>query len=138
MRTIWLWCAILMAFGCGGGNDAKEDDDFERHLAKPLPLNKVFTDSLTFLGADRSDWKIIHLDKPGLLTVTVHFDEVQTECEAYLADKYGAKMAREVHAGQPYLELVRRVEPGRFFIWINAPSDKCSSQYSLEARLDPD
>lgn len=141
MRRLKTSIAIIAfvsgATACGGDQRAK-DDDFERHLAKPIPLNKVFTDSLTHLGEDHADWKVVHTDRPGLLMVTVRFDEVQTECEVYLADKYGAKMAREVHAGQPHIELVRRVEPGRFFVWINAPSNKCASSYSLEARLDPD
>lgn len=131
--------AVALALtACGGGPEPNADPDFQRHLAKPLPLNKVFTDSLT-KQVDTSDWKIFNIDKQGLLTVTIHFDKIDGSCEVYLRDKYGADMGREVQSNNPYIELVRRVEePGRFFVWLNSPDDKCSSQYSIEARLDPD
>jgi hypothetical protein len=134
-----LACAGLGLAACGGGPDAG-DPDFQRHLAKPLPLNKVYTDSITFTGEDRADWKIFHVDQPGLLSVKVVFDNAGAarSCEIYLKDKYGAHVAREVQSNNPYTELVRRVEPGRFFVWVNAPDAKCASQYSMEARLDPD
>lgn len=139
MRATWIWAVVLACAACGGGPDELADPDFQRHLAKPLPLNKVYTDSLTFEeGADVSDWKIFHVDQQGLLTVTVHFDKVNGSCEVYLRDKYGAHMAREIQSNNPYIELTRRVEPGRFFVWLNSPDKNCSSQYSIEARIDPD
>lgn len=129
----------LLCAACGGGPEEVKDNDFQRHLAKPLPLNKVFTDSLTYNGDDRSDWKIFNIDQQGLLTVTIHFDKIDGSCEVSLRDKYGADMGREVQSNSPYIELVRRVEePGRFFVWLNSPDAKCSSQYSIEARIDPD
>ncbi len=128
---------LLVLAACGGEPDLK-DQDFQRHLAKPMPLNKVYTDSVAFELDDKSDWKIFHVDQPGLLTVRIVFDTPNGTCEAYLRDKYGAHVAREVQSNNPYLDLVRRVEPGRFFIWIHAPDEKCSTKYSLEARLDPD
>ena len=127
---------VLGASACGGG--PPEDPDFQRHLAKPMPADKVYTDSVTYSGEDLSDWKVVHIDKPGLLAIKVVFDELAGTCEVYLRDKYGAHVAREVQSNNPYIELVRRVEPGRFFIWVNAPDEGCESQYSLEARLDPD
>ncbi len=130
--------ALTLAAGCGGGPDTLGDQDFQRHLAKPMPLNKVFTDSVSWEGEDRSDWKIFHVEAPGLLSVKIVFDNVAGSCEVFLRDKYGAHMAREVQSNNPYLELVRRVEAGRFFIWVKSPDKNCSSQYSLEARLDPD
>ncbi len=129
--------ALVLLAGCGGGPDTNADPDYRRHLAKPLPLNKVFTDSITAKGEDRDDWKIFNVDAPGFLTVTVHFDEQGGDCEASLADKYGAKVAREVQSANPYVKLERRVDAGRYFIWVHA-NDKCSTQYSVEARLDPD
>ncbi len=136
MRFV-LAITIASLAACSGSPDPK-DDDFQRHLSKPIPLNKVHTDSVTFDGDDQSDWKIFHVDEPGLLMVTVHFDDAGGSCEAYLRDKYGAHVAREVQSNNPYIELTRRVEPGRFFIWIHAPDESCSTRYSLEARLDPD
>jgi hypothetical protein len=57
--------ALLAAALCACGGDEKpEDDDFERHLAKPLPMNKVFTDSLSANGGDLSDWKIFNAISP--------------------------------------------------------------------------
>lgn len=129
----------LVAFGVGcGGKDALVDPDFQRHLAKPLELNKVFTDSLTPAGGDKSDWKVLFLEGTGLLTVTVHFDKLDSNCEVFLRDKYGAHVAKEVQSNNPYLQLVRRIEPGRYFVWVNAPSEKCNSQYSIEAKVDAD
>lgn len=138
MRRLLLGGVLALAAGCGGGPDENPDPDFQRHLAKPLPLNKVFTDSVTWEGEDRSDWKIFFVEQPGLLSVKVVFDKVAGSCEVYLRDKYGAHVAREVQSNNPYIELVRRVEPGRFFVWLNAPTPKCSSQYSIEARVEPD
>lgn len=120
---------------CGGGPEP--DPDFERHLAKPMALNKIFTDSLTH-PTDKSDWKVLFLESSGLLTVTVHFDRIDGGCEVYLKDKYGAHIAKEVQSNNPYLELVRRIEPGRFFVWINSPGEKCDTEYSIEARLEAD
>lgn len=138
-RTIALLAlSALGTAACGGGPDAaNQDPDFRRHVAKPLPLNKVFTDSITHKGGDIDDWKIFHVDKPGFLTVTVHFDQPGGECEVHLADKYGAKIAREIQSANPYVRLERRVVPGRFFVWVHAPKG-CATQYSVEARLDPD
>lgn len=127
-------CALLAC----GGDDKPEDDDFERHIAKPLPMNKVFTDSLSHNGADYSDWKIFNADQPGIITVTIHFDKPDADCEAYLADKYGAKIERETQSASPYIRLTRRIEPGRFFVWVHAPKASCTTQYSIEARLEPD
>lgn len=124
-------------FGAGCGGQPAQDPDFERHLAKPMALNKVFTDSLT-PGTDKSDWKVMFLEGTGLLTVTVHFDKIDSNCEVYLRDKYGAHVAKEVQSNNPYLQLVRRIEPGRYFVWVNSPGEKCNSQYSIEAKLDAD
>ena len=132
-------CALLAyASACGGADEKPEDDDFERHVAKPLPMNKVHTDSLSFRGGDMSDWKIFNVDVPGLVTVTIAFDRPDADCEAYLADKYGAKVAREVQSANPKIVLTRRVDPGRFFVWVHAPKQSCTTQYSIEARLEPD
>lgn len=137
-------CALCLGFvytlaACGAAVDAKaEDEDDRRDKAKPLPLNKVFTDSLTFKGDDFADWKIFYVEQPGLLSVTVHFDRADAGCEVYLKDKYGAEMAKEVQSANPYIKLVRRVEPARFFVNLVAPSARCGSQYSIEAKIDPD
>jgi len=129
--------AVTLLGACSSAPELK-DDDFQRHLSKPIPLNRVHTDSVTFDGDDTSDWKIFNVGEPGLLTVTVVFNTPDGTCEAYLRDKYGAHVAREVQSNNPYIELTRRVEPGRFFIWIHAPDESCSTTYSLEAKLDPD
>ncbi len=132
-------CALLAyASACGGSDEKPEDDDFERHVAKPLPMNKVHTDSLSFRGGDLSDWKIFNVDVPGLVTVTIAFDRPDADCEAHLADKYGAKISREVQSANPKIVLTRRVDPGRFFVWVHAPKQSCTTQYSIEARLEPD
>jgi hypothetical protein len=139
-----LLCALCSGFvytlaGCGAVVDARaEDEDDRRDKAKPLPLNKVFTDSLTFKGDDQEDWKIFYVEQPGLLKVTVHFDTADVGCEVYLKDKYGAEKAKEVQSANPYIELVRRVEPARFFVNLVAPNARCNSQYSIEAKIDPD
>lgn len=103
-----------------------------------MPLNKVFSDSLTWEGEDRADWKIFYVEVPGLLYVTVAFDRPDGSCEVVLRDRFGAHMAREVQSNHPKIELARRVTPGRFFVWVNAPNEYCASQYSIEARVDPD
>jgi hypothetical protein len=139
--TVRIWSLGALALtltACGGGSKVLGDPDFQRHMAKPMELNKVFTDSLTPEGDDKSDWKIFYVQEPGLLTVKVHFDAQDTTCEVYLRDKYGAHMAREQQSNNPYIELVRRVEPGRYFVWLNAPDLKCSSQYAIEARVEAD
>jgi hypothetical protein len=127
----------LLFLACSGSPELK-DDDFQRHLSKPITMNRVHTDSVTFDGDDESDWKIFNVDQPGLLTVTVVFNTPNGTCEAYLRDKYGAHVAREVQSNNPYIELTRRVEPGRFFIWVYAPDEGCSTTYSVESKLDPD
>lgn len=138
MLRLWVCCAAVALAACGSVDTKKEDADDRRDKAKPLPLNKVFTDSITFKGEDRNDWKIFYVEQAGLLKVTVHFDKADSGCEVYLKDKYGAEMAKEVQSANPYIELVRRVEPARFFVNLVAPSANCGSQYSIEARIDPD
>lgn len=138
-----LFCAVCMGLtltlmACGSVDTKKEDEDDRRDKAKPLPLNKVFTDSLTYQGEDFSDWKIFYVEQPGLLKVTVHFDKADVGCEVYLKDKYGAEKAKEVQSANPYIELVRRVEPARYFVNLVAADSKCASQYSIEAKIDPD
>ena len=73
--------ALLLAFalplvGCGGADDKDSDPDDRRDKAKPLPLNKVFTDSIANNG-DRSDWKIFFVEAPGLLKVTIRLKDVE-------------------------------------------------------------
>ncbi len=130
--------AALTLPACGGAQKAMEDPDAHRHQAKPLPLNKVIVDSLTW-DVDKSDWKIFFVEQQGLVTVTTHFDTPGGNCEMYLRDKYGAQMAREVQSNNQYVKLVRRiVEPTRLFVWVNSSSEKCSTGYAIEARIDPD
>ena len=129
--------SLILLAACSGTPELK-DEDFQRHLSKPITMNRVHTDSVTFDGEDDSDWKIFNVDTPGLLEVTVVFNTPDGTCEAYLRDKYGAHVAREVQSNNPYIKLTRRVEPGRFFIWIYAPDEGCNTTYSVEARLDPD
>ena len=128
----------LLVMGCGSAPEVIADPDARRHEAKPLPLNKVITDSLTW-DVDKSDWKIFFVEQQGLVTVTTHFDTPGGRCELYLRDKYGAQMAREVQSNNPYVQLVRRVlEPTRLFVWVNSPGESCSTMYSIEARIEPD
>ena len=137
-RTLLMGLAGLWLTACGGAEKKLEDPDGHRHQAKPLPLNKVITDSLTW-DVDRSDWKIFFVEVQGLVTVTTHFDTPGGNCELYLRDKYGAQMAREVQSNNQYVQLVRRVvEPTRLFVWVNSSSKKCSTMYSIEAKVDPD
>lgn len=136
VRKTMLWTLAAALLGCGGPQ-ADEDPDDRRDKAKPLPLNKVFTDSVSSSG-DTSDWKIFFIEAAGLLTVTIHFDKADAGCEVFLKDKYGAEMAKELQSANPYIELVRRVEPARYFVHISAPRETCASQYSIEARVDPD
>lgn len=133
-----LLTSALLALGCGSVDNRAEDEDDRRDKAKPLPLNKVFTDSLSYKGDDRNDWKIFYVEDPGLLKVTVHFDKPDAGCVVLLKDKYGAEMAKEVQSANPRMELVRRVEPARFFVNLVAPDGQCASQYSIEAKIDPD
>ncbi|MCB9526918.1 MAG: hypothetical protein H6703_01100 [Myxococcales bacterium] len=138
MRRMLLIAAAVSITACGGAEEKLRDPDEHRHQAKPLPLNKVMTDSLTW-DVDKSDWKIFHVETGGLVYVTVHFDKPGGKCEVYLRDRYGAQMAREVQSNNPYVELVRRVpEPTRIFVWVNSTGENCSTQYSLEARIEPD
>lgn len=137
MQRLLLPAAIVLA-ACGGADKAPADPDGHRHEAKPLSLNKVMTDSLTW-DVDKSDWKIFFVEQQGLVTVTTHFDTPGGNCELYLRDKYGAQMAREVQSNNQYVQLVRRVvEPTRLFVWVNSPGPKCSTMYSIEAKIDPD
>ncbi len=138
MRPMLLIAVAALLAACGGAEEKLADPDEHRHQAKPLPLNKVMTDSLTW-DVDTSDWKIFHVEQGGLVYVTVHFDKAGGKCEVYLRDKYGAQLAREVQSNNPYVELVRRIpEATRIFVWVNSPGEKCSTQYSLEARIEPD
>jgi len=136
-----MWRMLPVMFliaGCGGAPEIPSDPDQQRHQAKPLPLNKVITDSLTW-DVDKSDWKIFFVEEQGLVTVTTHFDKPGGKCELYLRDKYGAQMAREVQSNNPYVQLVRRViEPTRLFVWVNSPGESCSTMYSIEAKIEPD
>lgn len=136
---MWRMLAVvLLVAGCGGAPEIPADPDAHRHQAKPLPLNKVITDSLTW-DVDKSDWKIFFVEAQGLVTVTTHFDTPGGKCEMYLRDKYGAQMAREVQSNNPYVQLVRRVkEPTRLFVWVNSTGENCSTMYSIEARIEPD
>lgn len=138
MRPMLLIAAAVLLTACGGAEEKPSDPDEHRHQAKPLPLNKVMTDSLTW-DVDKSDWKIFFVETGGLVYVTVHFDKPGGKCEVYLRDRYGAQMAREVQSNNPYVELVRRVpEATRVFVWVNSNGENCSTQYSLEARVEPD
>lgn len=137
-RTLLMGLIGLALAACGGAEKKLEDPDGHRHQAKPLPLNKVITDSLTW-DVDKSDWKIFFVEQQGLVTVTTHFDTPGGNCELYLRDKYGAQMAREVQSNNQYVQLVRRVvEPTRLFVWVNSSGKKCSTMYSIEAKIDPD
>ncbi len=132
----WLIVAALLMGACGA-EEKSEDPDGRRDRAKPIALNKVLSDSLTW-DVDVSDWKLIYVQEPGLVYVKVHFDRGNGKCEVYLRDKYGAQMAREVQSNNPYVELVRKMdEAGRVFVWLHSPSAKCDTGYALEARIEP-
>ncbi len=133
----WFMVMALFLGACGAADEKSEDPDGRRDRAKPIAMNKVLSDSLTW-DVDVSDWKLIYVKEPGLIFVKVHFDRPNGKCEVYLRDKYGAQMAREVQSNNPYIELVRKVEdPGRVFVWLHSPTSKCDTGYALEARIEP-
>jgi len=115
--------------------DHSSGPDKDRGGALPISIGTIVTDELNPDGGDHTDWKSISVPTPGFLTVQVFWDQSADIHGAVITvhDRFGAELQKRAH--QPHVpqdELVVRVEPGYYFVRLQA--ERGRSIYSIVAR----
>jgi hypothetical protein len=132
---MWALGTLVLATvaGCVAGPDAQSGDDRFRHQAVQIPLNQPVPDTLSWPGRDRTDWKWFIVPAEGLLTVNVHFVNVDSAAYVELFDTYGKPVARRIkeHNRDDHLQFTQPVAAGRYFLRLMAYDEGDESESTV-------
>lgn len=129
---------VVFALACTVKPDEKSGGDEERHKAKQLKIGESQADSVSYKDGDRTDWRVLETPDAGFLTVTVRLDNPKNEIVVALFDRYGKPVTKMVHSRKdesPIINLTTEVEPGRYFIMVQAAHSEDRTGYAIQATL---
>lgn len=133
--TAWaLGIATLLALGgCVAGPDEQSGEDRYRHQAVQVPLDQPVPDTVSWPGNDRTDWKWFAVPEDGLLTVNVHFVNVEAAAHVELFDTYGKSVAKRIKEANrdEHLQFAQPVAAGRYFLRVMAYDEGDQSEYTV-------
>ena len=120
--------ACLCVVACGGG---QQDKDANRGGATPMKSCGVVTDKVDAGRDDASDFRLLQVPENGVLSVTVHWDNLKVDGEMSLQDKFGVILERKKRNPSTNADSINKpVEPGVYFVHVLAHEG--SSVYSVE------
>ena len=124
---------LFFVVGCGPKPDANSGGDAERYQAKKIDLGQPVADEVDYNGGDRTDWKVLFVEDPGVLKIEVVVDNENAGLVVELYDKYGRRLGRAVHVKDvgPKVDLLQEVTPGKYFIKVYAKSKGDKTGYTL-------
>lgn len=97
--TRFLAPAALLALACAACEpdpNRQSSEDQSRLAALELPLNRVVIDSVDLTNGDKTDWKYFTINSPGLVVVTVNFDNEEAGPNATMHNAVGQVMSELV------------------------------------------
>ncbi len=130
-----LLIAVFMISGCGIKPDGNSGGDAERYQAKKIELGQQVSDSVDYNGGDRTDWKYLYIEDPGILQINVLVDNQEAGLVVELYDRYGHFIARSDHVVGPSVQLMHQVTLGKYFIKIYARKRGDKTGYTLITRM---
>lgn len=125
--------AVLSWTGCVQGPDAASGDDAFRHQAVQIPLDQPVPDTFSWPSSDRTDWKWFILPQDGLLTVNVHFVNLEAAAHVEVFDTYGKVVAKRIKERNrdEHLQFSEPVNMGRYFLRVMAFDEGDESEYTV-------
>lgn len=133
---------LLSLTGCPGGGDLERPPDWKsgadktRGGAKEVALNTVHVDNADFKGGDRTDWKYFQIPAPGVVTISINFDNSKAYGELMVTDERGQAISTYQDEKKDQLDRITfMAETGRYYIkvWVNDQD----SDYSLRTDYSP-
>ena len=137
-------CALLVALAMCLGVAAcqveqdpdRNSEDGSRLTAIELPLNRVVIDKVDFQNGDKTDWKFFTVNSPGLVTITVSFDNEEATPTAALHNAVGQVMS-ELDRGDNNDQLRRvsfEAKPGNYYVSLFV--EELFSDYTIEVKFE--
>jgi len=125
--------ALTTIAGCMAGPDDLSGEDRYRHQAVQVPLGQPVPDTFSWPANDRTDWKVFVVPEEGLLTVNVHFVNVDASAYVELFDTYGKPMAKRIkeQGRDDHLQFSQPVAAGRYFLRVTAYDEGDESEYTV-------
>ncbi len=110
--------------------------DGTRLTAIELPVNRVVLDKVDIRNGDKTDWKYFTINSPGLVTITVSFDNNEADPGASLHNSVGQIMS-ELERGDDNDQLRRvsfEAKPGNYYVqlWVL----DLASDYTIEVKYE--
>lgn len=125
--------AVVLGAGCTKGPDETSGEDQHRHKAAQIPLEQPVPDAFTWGEGDKTDWKWFVVPEDTLLTVNVHFVNVDAGARVQLFDTYGKLVSKHIKESgkDEHLQFSEPVRAGRFFLRISAYDEGDGSEYTV-------
>jgi hypothetical protein len=138
-RAALLGAALLCLLGsaCQVERDPDRNSvDGSRLTAIEIPLNRVVIDKVDVINGDKTDWKYFTVTSPGVVTITVSFDnEVEANPGARLHNAVGQIMSDLERADEN--DQLRRVsfqaKPGNYYLSLFV--EELASDYTCEVKF---
>lgn len=128
----------LLAVGCGDVEVKPEEtsgEDFEKAGAKQLAFDKLTDDYISFEEGDVADWKFLKVKTPGILALTVYWDNKAIKSTVDVYDRFATIIDSRRHTKKLEKDVMEiRVEPGTHFVVLH--TQEGSSVYTIEAKFE--
>lgn len=128
--------------GCPAVSDIDSDSDYasspdaKRPGAAEISFNATIVDSVDPGKGDTNDWKYFTVPAPGVLTITVSFDNPKAEAEMIMTDARGRALSTYEDKKKSLIsDITYKAEPGRYYLHIRAV--EADSDYSLQVKYTP-
>ncbi len=134
----WLtWAAfvgIVLSMGCTIDNPNEQSGgDHTRKKALEMPLNQPVIDHVSVLGYDKDDWKFFTVSSPGLLNLTLGFDNPESTGRAQLINEVG-QIISDLQVTKGAADQLRRIsfqaQPGNYYLHVWA--EDLETGYTVE------
>lgn len=151
-RALWVSCLVLV--GCPGGGvaprekppavdaDANGGPEAQRSGARPLPLGRALTDSVSWPKLMRTKWKAVEVDRIGrvsILDCQLAVDRPEVDLDIDLFDTIGKQIgfspAGPAPGGSKRL-AVPVSQAGTYFVRVRAARPQDESDFSLRCEFE--
>jgi hypothetical protein len=115
----------------------RNSEDGSRLTAIEIPLNRVVIDKVDLVNGDKTDWKYFTITSPGLVTITVSFDnEGEADPNARLHNAVGQVVSDlEAADGNDQLRRISfEAKPGNYYLSLYV--EELASDYTVEVKFE--
>jgi hypothetical protein len=126
-------CSALV-LGCATARNELSGPDALRINATKLELDTVADDTVDAREGDATDWRVLELDRTGLLDIELHWDNDKANLSLELFDEIGKRLASgEVVGGKGRTIQFPVKAKGQYYVRVEAARDNDASPYSVKA-----